>query len=121
MILEKIRSWTNSKFNYIYKLDKIKKVRKFLVRKVLREIYNIDDINSMDWSEMNNTEKDLIMENLYSRITEIEDNHQAMVFYMSTVPNRCDKFSNYEDPEMNCFKCENSGVVQKDQLIGWPW
>lgn len=118
MIWKQIKSWINNKFHKIYKP---KKFKKFFVRKILREVYSIDDMESMEWSEMNDAEKNMITENLYMRVSELESSHEAIIHYMSTVPTRCDKCSNYEGREVNCFKCENSGVVQKDQLIGWPW
>ena len=96
-------------------------IKRFWTRKILHKVYDLDDIEDMEWSEMNRSEKDLIMENLYIRVTELESNVEALVHYLSTVPTKCDKCFNFEGQEGVCFKCDDSGITQKGQLIGWPW
>lgn len=98
------------------------KIKKFWIRKVLRKVYSLDDIENLEWTNMNMSEKNIIVENLYARVTELENNIEELVYYLSDVPTKCDKCFNYDhDSDEDCFKCENSGIIRKSQLMGWVW
>ena len=55
------------------------KIKKFWIRKVLRKVYSLDDIENLEWTTMNMSEKNIIVENLYLRVTELENNIEELV------------------------------------------
>ena len=103
-------------------LDNIKaKFNRFWTRKVLRKIHDYADMETLDWADMNGSEQNAMMENLYIRVTELEHSVSELVSCVSKIPAQCDKCSNYDGLYSECFKCESSGVITKSQAIGWPW
>ena len=99
----------------------LQKLKKFWNNKLLGKARNPEDINDSKWSELNSIEKDMIMENIYIRVTELEEDNARLIQEISDMPAQCDKCFNYEGIDGVCIKCESIGVIQKSQLMGWPW
>lgn len=58
------------------------------------------------------------IEDLISRIEELEEDMEILVNELGEMAAYCDKCDN---DGSNCFKCNGSGIVKRKQLFGWQW
>lgn len=70
------------------------------------------------WSELSKSDKDLMIDILESRILDLEDITTTLIEEFGETVTYCDKCLGSND---DCFKCKNTGVVQRKQLFSWKW
>ena len=98
-----------------------KRIKRFFIRKILRRIYDPEELLKIPFSEMNSSEIRFFMEVLYTGMIEAEGNLIKAVSYISEVPTHCDKCPDSIDLDYYCFKCEGTGIIKNKHLCDWPW
>lgn len=99
-------------------------LKRFFVRHILRSVYSVDDVLSgeLPVEKMNKKELALYVNVLSYKYDDLQETTNAIVGYLGNIPAPCDKCENYSEPGSSvCFKCENTGIVQHQHLLGWQW
>lgn len=70
------------------------------------------------WRDLNKEDKDILIETLEERIEELENTIAQLTEDFGEMATYCDKCSG---TGVGCFKCKETGIVQRKQLFSWPW
>jgi hypothetical protein len=94
-------------------------IKRFLVRKILRKVYDPEEIIRIPFKDMNAAEMRVFVEAMYTKMIDMQGSIEKMRSYVAEIPAPCDKC--YDDVDMYCFKCEGTGLVRNKSLCSWPW
>lgn len=71
------------------------------------------------WSQFNKYEKDAIIEDMWVRLIELEEDRNLLVNEIGEMPTYCDKCD--ISKTKLCSKCGGSGIVKRNRLMSWNW
>ena len=102
-------------------MNLFERIKRFWIRKVLRRVYDPDEIFEMPITYMNQAETIFFIESLYIELIEMRVDFTVITSYVSEALSPCDKCFDLEVSEAFCFKCEGTELVKNKQLCSWPW
>lgn len=70
------------------------------------------------WRDLNRNDKDILIETLEDRVEELEGILSKLIEDFGEIATYCDKCNGIAH---GCFKCKETGIVQRKQLFSWPW
>lgn len=70
------------------------------------------------WRDLSKNDKDILIDTLEGRVEELESVLSKIVQDFGEMATYCDKCGG---SAQDCFKCKETGIVQRKQLFSWPW
>jgi hypothetical protein len=70
---------------------------------------------ALKWYQLRGGWKDDTIFELLDRVETLENDLEAVKTELGTIYTHCDKCKD------GCFKCGNTGVIKRNQLMEWQW
>lgn len=71
------------------------------------------------WVGLDKVEQEILIENLITRILDLEEDRLLLINEIGEMPTYCDKCD--VNRAHNCIKCGGTGIVKKNRLMSWNW